>query len=111
MLDELGEVSFGMLKLGELGEPSFGKYKLGELDIPGPVLYIYIYKFDSKIGDLQKIKVIVLKIQLVIAMDKNKKGPVGQTAQQYSESTTIHGIAYIFESSVTALERLSLWRD
>ena len=29
-VDELGEVSFGMLKLGELGEVSFGIYKLGE---------------------------------------------------------------------------------
>ena len=30
-LDELGEVSFGMLKLGELGEASFGMLKLGKL--------------------------------------------------------------------------------
>ena len=36
---------------------------------------------------------------------------VTRTIKDYSESTTIHGIAYIFESSVTALERLSLWRD
>ena len=30
-LGELGEVSFGMLKLGELGKVSFGVLKLGEL--------------------------------------------------------------------------------
>mgnify|MGYP006975842136 FL=1 len=29
-LDEVGEVSFGLLKLGELGEVSFVIYKLGE---------------------------------------------------------------------------------
>ena len=31
-----------------------------------------------------------------------------RTVKDYSESTTIHGIGYIFESGVTALERL-LW--
>ena len=41
-------------------------------------------------------------------MDKNKKGPVGQTAQQYSESTTIHGIQYIFENDKFMFDRI-LW--
>ena len=31
-----------------------------------------------------------------------------RTVKDYSESTTIHGISYIFESGITALERL-LW--
>ena len=48
------------------------------------------------------------KIQLVNAMDKNKKGPVGKTAQQYSESTTIHGIQYIFENDKFMFDRI-LW--
>ena len=33
---------------------------------------------------------------------------VKRTVKDYSESTTIHGISYIFESGLSALERL-LW--
>ena len=35
MLDELGEVSFRMLKFGDLGKVSFGMLKLGEFGYLG----------------------------------------------------------------------------
>jgi hypothetical protein len=37
---------------------------------------------------------------------KDKNNPVSQTAEEYSNSTTIHGIGYIFESGLWVLERL-----
>ena len=37
-----------------------------------------------------------------------KSGPIGKTAKEYSQSTTIHGFAYIGEDGLFILERL-LW--
>ena len=39
-------------------------------------------------------------------MYKDKKGPIGRTAKEYSESTTIHGIGYIFENGLFVFERI-----
>ena len=45
----------------------------------------------------------------MIGMEKVKKpGPIGKTAKEYSEATTIHGIAYLFENGLWMLERF-LW--
>ena len=42
-------------------------------------------------------------------MEKVKKpGPIGKTAKEYSEATTIHGIAYIFKNGLWPFERF-LW--
>ena len=42
-----------------------------------------------------------------MSMDK-KKSPFGKTVKEYSESTTIHGIGYIFENGLYIFERI-LW--
>ena len=50
---------------------------------------------------------MALNGQLYPTLNRTMSG-VKRTVKDYSESTTIHGISYIFESGLSALERL-LW--
>ena len=52
---------------------------------------------------------ISLNFQFIVTMSEPKKsGSIGKTAKEYSQSTTIHGFAYIGEDGLLILERL-LW--